>query len=329
MDIQRYISNKNFLQTTQVAKSLVHNLEKSKLANLKKDLQSKITYLKKQTLFSNSKKACEDLAEKTADLYTAICFVQMQSFKPSKPRRGHKEPVKKENSKERKERHFLKGIETEKQLKETVKDIKKQGIKIVTPHIIKQAKDKKYAQATGHYGGPRKIGVDSKKTELYTPPDIIKRVTAVMGSIDLDPASCKEANKIVKAKKFFTQKEDGLTKPWYGNVWLNPPYIYKKTDCYIDKFCTDNIKAGIIIMNNNTEVAWAQKLLSVCNIICFPKGRIAFYKNSKEAYPQGGLQGQMICGRGVDIKKFEKHFCDVGAILYPSPNQASKILKTA
>lgn len=45
----------------------------------------------------------------------------------------------------------------------------------------------------------------------------------VLGSIDLDPASEEEANKRVKAVKFYTEEDNGLEQKWSGNVWLNPP----------------------------------------------------------------------------------------------------------
>jgi hypothetical protein len=60
--------------------------------------------------------------------------------------------------------------------------------------------------------------------EWYTPAKHIDRVRRVLGSIDLDPASNLEAQKIVKAKRFFSKADDALTHPWHGRVWLNPPY---------------------------------------------------------------------------------------------------------
>ena len=64
----------------------------------------------------------------------------------------------------------------------------------------------------------------NENTEWYTPSIIIEAARDSMGSIDLDVASCEEANRVVKASRYFTVKDDGLSQKWEGNVWCNPPY---------------------------------------------------------------------------------------------------------
>ena len=63
--------------------------------------------------------------------------------------------------------------------------------------------------------------------EYYTPGYIMERVRAVLGEINLDPASCEQANQTVQAQKFFTENDDGLAQEWYGRVFLNPPFNSK------------------------------------------------------------------------------------------------------
>jgi len=62
------------------------------------------------------------------------------------------------------------------------------------------------------------------QTEWYTPAQYVELARSVLGEIDLDPASSPEAQKVVRAKKFFDKNIDGLKQNWDGRVFLNPPY---------------------------------------------------------------------------------------------------------
>jgi len=64
----------------------------------------------------------------------------------------------------------------------------------------------------------------SASVEWYTPEWVAELARRVMGSIDLDPASCDVAQRTIKALEYYTREDDGLAKPWVGNVFCNPPY---------------------------------------------------------------------------------------------------------
>lgn len=62
----------------------------------------------------------------------------------------------------------------------------------------------------------------SKSKEWYTPKWLMDKVHNVIGLPDFDPASCAEANEVVKAATYYSS--NGLEKPWYlGTIFINPP----------------------------------------------------------------------------------------------------------
>jgi len=51
---------------------------------------------------------------------------------------------------------------------------------------------------------------------------------------DLDVACPEGGAPWVPADRYYTQADDGLTAPWYGRVWMNPPY--SNTSPWADRF---------------------------------------------------------------------------------------------
>lgn len=158
--------------------------------------------------------------------------------------------------------------------------------------------------------------MQSGNPEWYTPKAIIQAARqALGGAIDLDPASCEFANRLIKAKRFYTKDDDGLAAVWSGRVWLNPPYNRGIIEKFVSKFFNSpQITAGIMIGNNNTETKWASSLLSLCSAVCFPVGRVRFY-NQTDSAAGAPLQGQMIGAIGVPPEEFKKAFEDIGPCL--------------
>ena len=65
---------------------------------------------------------------------------------------------------------------------------------------------------------------ERSNNDLCTPAPIIDRVVKWLGPIDLDP--CSNEWSLVGAAHTYSidRGEDGLSLPWFGRVWENPPY---------------------------------------------------------------------------------------------------------
>ena len=102
--------------------------------------------------------------------------------------------------------------------------------------------------------------------EYYTAPIIVHASRLVMGSIDLDPASSDIANKTVKAKAYYTIEDDGLSKDWLGNIWLNHPFHKGEKACpKLRKRCKKKIckQRGFHIDEDiPSNSKWINKLIS-------------------------------------------------------------------
>jgi hypothetical protein len=76
------------------------------------------------------------------------------------------------------------------------------------------------------------VNQSSGLVEYYTDPRIVDAARELMGSITLDPASCLHANLFhVGAQDFYTKEQDGLSRSWFGNVWLNHPFHRGEQPC--------------------------------------------------------------------------------------------------
>jgi len=157
----------------------------------------------------------------------------------------------------------------------------------------------------------------SESVEWYTPEKYIEAAREVMGSIDLDPASSKMANEIVKAKEYITQDDepDGLNQEWYGNIWLNPPYGKGSglfTTKLIEEYLSGRVDAAILLLNAyGFDSAWFQPLWNYP--ICFTDHRIVFYSPQKES--GGPANANIFVYLGKSPERFRDIFKEFGHIV--------------
>jgi phage N-6-adenine-methyltransferase len=154
------------------------------------------------------------------------------------------------------------------------------------------------------------------ENEWYTPSKYIELARSVLGSIELDPASSTQAQERIKAEAYYTKEENGLAKPWFGSVWLNPPYSQPDIANFIDKLVSEikseRVTSAILLTHNYTDTSWFHAAESICTAICFSRGRIAF--EAPDGTKASPTQGQAFFYFGDRIEKFISVFSEVGFV---------------
>ena len=156
--------------------------------------------------------------------------------------------------------------------------------------------------------------------EWYSPAAVVEVARAVLGAIDLDPASCAAANTVVQAARFYTSDDDGLEQPWSGRVFLNPPYRQPEIDQFSEKLAhhvqAGDISAAIVLVNNCTDTEWFSTLAGVATAFCFPSERFRYWRSDRTT-TAGALQGQVLVYAGPDVATFKERFSAIGLVLGP------------
>lgn len=158
--------------------------------------------------------------------------------------------------------------------------------------------------------------VDNRSCEWYTPRHILERVYYVM-NIDLDPASPNPPT--VKAKKFYTKKENGLLQPWNGNIYLNPPYG-RDLPPWISKLLIEwhlsHVTNAILLVPAKVDTVWFNLIASKSACICTIRGRLHFIIEDKTADTSGTFSNILILlsKDPLIIERFKKAFCEIGLI---------------
>jgi DNA N-6-adenine-methyltransferase (Dam) len=94
---------------------------------------------------------------------------------------------------------------------------------------------------------------------LLHPPHVFERLGI---EFDLDVAAPPEGCPWIPAKRFLTMADDGLSAPWEGKVWMNPPY--SQATPWVNRFI--NHRNGICLVPW-AKSAWAIKLWNAADAV--------------------------------------------------------------
>jgi len=117
----------------------------------------------------------------------------------------------------------------------------------------------------------------SQDNEHYTPLDFLLRVFEFSEGIDLDPCSNSLESPNVPATVHYVEALDGLSLPWFGRVWLNPPYgrsLSKWVAKAIEEYESKRVTEVYILVPARTDTQWHKSLDSYAR--CYLTGRLKF-----------------------------------------------------
>lgn len=109
--------------------------------------------------------------------------------------------------------------------------------------------------------------------EWFTPPAIFE---ALKLNFDLDPCSPGKDH-WVPAASVYTKDDDGLTQPWNGTVFVNPPFGGRLGHIpWLKKFLDHG--DGVAIVRAYTSAGWFHDWAIKAETMLFPRGKTKFIR---------------------------------------------------
>lgn len=134
------------------------------------------------------------------------------------------------------------------------------------------SKISRYAGIGGHHSNrPQTV-------EWLTPPEVLAALGGA-DSFDLDPAT-PPVQPWPTAKARYTKADDGLALPWFGRVWLNPPYTSGIIGQWLKRLAQHGQGTTIIFARTETD-AFFRHVWEQASGLLFLRGRLNFH------YPDG------------------------------------------
>jgi hypothetical protein len=171
----------------------------------------------------------------------------------------------------------------------------------------------------------RAVQLSAESVEHYGPDYLAPMIRDVFGGpIDLDPASCPQANQLIGATWYYSNR--GLEKRWFGSMYVNPPggriryptkfhnqaAVWYATLAH--RFAQGQVAQAVFMVFNLELIRYAQgwKVRQPFEFpYCAPKERIDFWKPGPQGRPvPQGAPGHpnAIIYMGPNVDRFAEVF---------------------
>lgn len=100
-------------------------------------------------------------------------------------------------------------------------------------------------------------------------------VLTALGPFDLDPCSAPDQQIWPTAEHHYTLPTDGLSQPWFGRVWLNPPYGQHAWR-WLAKLAAHGNGIALVFARTETE-GFVREIWRKADAVLFLHGRLHFH----------------------------------------------------
>jgi hypothetical protein len=152
---------------------------------------------------------------------------------------------------------------------------------------------------------------NNKSVDWYTPAWVFEKLGL---QFDLDPCSPAGGIPWIPATNHFSLADDGLSREWFGRVWLNPPYG-KHTPAWLERM--HEHRNGIALVFARTDCAWFHDYCAKSDGILFLRGRISFVDGLGVTGGSGAGCGSMLVAWGKDNMDALREMRSMGHLVAP------------
>lgn len=125
---------------------------------------------------------------------------------------------------------------------------------------------------------------EEQNDEVATSPELWRPISRHVGGFDLDPAAGAESAPIATTR--YTRADDGLAKPWFGTVWLNPPFS-EKTPWFrrlVSQYKSGAVDEAVAVAPVTTSSKWFHNWFARADTLCFLDERNWFNQGDNPSF---------------------------------------------
>jgi phage N-6-adenine-methyltransferase len=120
---------------------------------------------------------------------------------------------------------------------------------------------------------PQNVHFSSASCEWETPQSLFDELDRIFGGSTLDPCATSEN---AKCPRYFRREDDGLTQPWTGKVFMNPPYG-REIGKWVRKAWQESLKGTLVVclLPARVDTRWWHEYAKKGHVY-FLQGRLRF-----------------------------------------------------